>query len=165
MTPSTSDPDPVDIAASFPQPPAHDDGPAEVVLSAEHLTAGTEWTVSGAVRFRRRVATYTRSVEVTVRREELQVEVRDLDDRGGAWFGTDLQGPAVPAPPIVTGPGVFVLREEVPEVTLTLRPYEQVTVLIDRRTEHVQVRDTVRREAALVSGDTGAPHPAVPPQG
>ena len=181
--------DPVDVAAAFPGPPTPrvgsagtdvagstdrsgpvgpdlvrrldgaDIGSAEVVLSAERLTASTEWTVSGAVRFRRRIATYTRTVAVTVRREELEVEVRDVAERDGVWVGTDHRGPAVPPPAVVTGPGVFTLREEVPEVTLRTVPYERVVVDISRVTRQVQLTDTARHEQAAVSGDTGASLP------
>ena len=182
---SSPNSDPVDVAASYPEAPEPSSGAsgvvapvpaeviarldgtakgaAEVVLSAEKLTAGTEWTVTGAVRFRRRIATYTRTVEVTVRREELQVEVRDVVDRGGVWVGTDYRGPAVAVPSAVTRPGVFVLREEVPDVAVTVRPYERVIVNIDRVTEQVQLHDTRLREQAVVSGDTGVTHPASRP--
>ena len=170
--------DPIDGAAAYPDPvtagtaaptptPTVVDrldgagaGPAEVVLSAERLTASTEWTVTGAVRFRRRITSSTRTVEVTVRREELDIEVRDVTDRAGAWVGTEYRGPAVPPPPVVTGPGVFVLREEIPQVTVHAVPYERVTVNIDRVTEQVLLTDTARREEATVSGDTGTPHPS-----
>ena len=147
MTAPPPDPDSVAVAASYPDPPPDaisgaphpppapapaprldrsqtgrldgaEVGPVDVVLLAEQLTATKEWTVSGAVRFRRQIATYTRTVEVTVRREELHVEVRDVAERDGAWVGTEYGGPAVPAPPVVTGPGVFTLRQEVPEVTV-----------------------------------------------
>lgn len=186
-----SDPDPLEVAAAYPNPPGQatdaespdlvDDVPsagvpaamnaevatgaagvpAEVVLSAEQLTAGTEWTVTGGVRFRRRIASYTRTVEVVVRREEFEVEVRDAADRHGAWVGTNYQGPAVPAPPTAAGPGMLVLREEVPEVVLAVRAYEQVTVHIDRVTEQVELHDVRRREQAMVTGDTGITRPPV----
>lgn len=190
MTAQPPAPDPIDVAAAFPTAPATtathhadtDGSPtprrsalvdsaraalpdrapdAEVILSAEHLTATKEWTVSGAVRFRRRIVTSTRTVEVTVRREELEVQVRDVVERDGAWVGTDHRSPAVPPPAVVTGPAVFTLREEVPDVTVRVVPYERVVVAVDRVTEEVQLTEAARREEAMVSGDTGA---AVPPR-
>ena len=177
--------DPIDVAASYPDPPetppdagspsvdgdilarldGSPSGPAEVVLSTEQLTAGTEWTVSGSVRFRRHIAAYTRTVDVVVRREELQVEVRDVADHHGAWIGTRHEGPAVPAPVVPPAPGVFVLREEVPEVVLSVRPYERVTVQIDRVVDQVELSATRRHEQAAISGDTGSVHPPVRAEG
>lgn len=49
-----------------------------VVLSGKRLRAGAGWVESGRLRLRRRVITETRTVEVVVRPEELNIETRDL---------------------------------------------------------------------------------------
>lgn len=100
---------------------------AATTLSHEVLQVGTEWAEAGQIRLRRRIVTETRTVEVSVRREELVVDVLDVDERHGALLGTARDG-RVSDEPDPQRPLVIVLQEEVPEVSVRLRPYERVTV-------------------------------------
>ena len=103
---------------------------------------------------RRRVVTEVQQIEVTVRREELEVYRVPIDGREQAPVG----GPPEPL--------VILLSEEVPVVHLQTRPYERVTVRVDTLTEDQVVTESVARERADVAthakpvGTTGLPdHP------
>lgn len=111
---------------------------AATTLSHEVLHVDTEWAEAGQIRLRRRIVTETRTVEVSVRREELVVDVLDVDERRGALIGTARDG-RVSDEPDPQRPLVIVLQEEVPEVSVRLRPYERVTVTtsIGQRTGRV----------------------------
>lgn len=117
---------------------------AEVVLHEEQLRVGTRRVPTGKVLVRRRVVTQVHQVEVTVRREELEVHRVPLD-------GSE-QAPVGPAPE----PLVLVLSEEVPVVQLQTRPYERVTVHVDTEVGEQFVTGTVSREHAEVVTETGA---------
>ncbi len=107
--------------------------PETIVLSEEQARVGTRRVAAERVILRRRVVTETRTVEVTLRREELEVEHVALD-----------AGQAVEDAP--REPLVIVLREEVPDVSVRVRPYEQVRVSVETVTEHQVVQTDVRRE-------------------
>ena len=111
---------------------------AEVVLHEEQLRVGTRRVPIEKVLVRRRVVTEVRQIEVTVRREELEVHRVPLDGDERAPVG---------GPP---GPLVILLSEEVPVVQLQTRPYERVTVHVDTVTEQVEVTEHVAREQADV---------------
>ena len=111
----------------------------EVVLHEERLDVGTERDVVRAV-VRRRVVEETRRLEVTVRREVLEVEYLPADE-------SERAAPPGPAP----SPVVVVLSEEVPVVTLQTRPYERVTVTVDSVEEQQQVSAQVGREQVEVT--------------
>lgn len=131
-------------------------------LSREVVNIDTEWAESGHLRFRRRIVTETRTVEVTVRREELEIEDLHVTDRNGALVGSAKNGPVTDAP-FPAEPLVIVLQEEVPEVALQLRPYEQVIVTTTIGTRMGRVTSEVQREEVDVKITPPAPsgeHPA-----
>lgn len=109
---------------------------AEVVLHEEQLRVGTRRVPTEKVLVRRRVVTEVRSIEVTVRREVLEVHRVPLDGHERSPVG----GPPEPL--------VVLLSEEVPVVQLETRPYERVTVHVDTVTEHVRVSERLAREQA-----------------
>lgn len=118
---------------------ADHDAAAQVVLHEEQLRVATRRVPIEKVTVRRRVVTEVRQVEVTVRREELEVRHVPLDGRE--------QDPVGPPPE----PLVVVLSEEVPVVQLAVRPYERVTVHVDRVVDEQTVTETVRRERGEVA--------------
>jgi uncharacterized protein (TIGR02271 family) len=124
---------------------AGDGGDVSTTLSQEVLHVGTEWAEAGQIRLRRRIVTETRTVEVSVRREELVVDVLDVDERHGALVGTAKDG-RVSDEPDPRQPLVIVLQEEVPEVTVHLRPYERVTVSTTIGNRTGRVTGGLRRE-------------------
>jgi uncharacterized protein (TIGR02271 family) len=126
---------------------------AATTLSQEVLHVGTEWAEAGQIRLRRRIVTETRTVEVSVRREELVVDVLDVDERRGAFLGTARDG-RVSDEPDPRRPLVIVLQEEVPEVSVRLRPYERVTVATTIGHRTGRVTDDLRHEEAHL--DTSA---------
>jgi stress response protein YsnF len=127
-----------------------------VVLTAEQADVGIEWVVSGRARLRRRIVSETRSIEVVVRREELVIETVDTttQEDGQVLVGTSSDGPSVqdvgPVPELV-----IVLNEEVPQVTMTTRPYERVSVQVELGSTQATVTTPVRREEAVVETADG----------
>lgn len=121
--------------------------PIEVVLHEERLRVDTRHAPYERAVLRRRIVEEVRTVEVTVRREELVVEqaatgVSEVDD--GAPF---------PRPPLVV-----VLSEEVPVVAVQTRPYERVTVDVVAVSRKAEVTETVGREQVDMSeGDVPGP--------
>ena len=111
---------------------------AEVVLHEQQLRVAKRRVPVERVLVRRRITTEVRQVEVTVRREVLEVERAELPSGQGAAESAD--GPRRPL--------VIVLSEEVPDVHLLVRPYEQVTVRLDRVEEQHQVTQTRAYEQA-----------------
>ena len=152
--------DPLEVALPYPHPPtaeARGDAAGVVTVSEEQWRVGTEWVVSGRVRIRRRIVTEYRTIEVAVRREIVELDGDTVDFRDGRLVGVALDGPPV-APPDPTAPFVAVLREEVPVVTLQVRPYERLTVTTSRRQSAEAVHDTVRHEQVDIT--THPSHPA-----
>lgn len=121
-----------------------------VTRSEERLQVGTRRVVSGRVRLHRRVVTERLTVEVDVRREELVVEQTDEPD--GVPAGAEATGS-----PYRTEPLVVVLREEVPDVRVRVRPYEQVQVSVLEVASSEQVTEQLRKEVVEVEqvGATG----------
>lgn len=99
---------------------------AEVVLHQEQLRVGTRRVPTEKVLVRRRVVSEVRQIEVTARREEVEVCRVPLDGHEQSPVG----GPPEPL--------VILLSEEVPVVQLQTRPYERVTVHIDTTTEQIR---------------------------
>jgi uncharacterized protein (TIGR02271 family) len=114
----------------------------EVVLHEERLRVQTRQVPVERVVLRRRIVTEVRQVEVTVRREELEI------DRGPVE-GADLGGRGAQAPRTTT----IVLREEVPVVQVQTRPYEQVTVTVEQVQDQRQVSVELGRERVEVDVD------------
>jgi uncharacterized protein (TIGR02271 family) len=111
---------------------------AEVVLHQEQLRVGTRRVPTERILVRRRIVTEVRQIEVTVRREEVEVSRVPLDGH---------EQPPAGGPP---EPLVILLSEEVPVVQLQTRPYERVTVHVDTDTEQVEVTEHLAREQADV---------------
>ncbi len=111
---------------------------AEVVLHQEQLRVSTRRVPTEKILVRRRVVSEVRQIEVTVRREELEVYRVPLDGHEQSPVG----GPPEPL--------VILLSEEVPVVQLQTRPYERVTVHVDTVTEQVEVTEHLAREQADV---------------
>lgn len=115
----------------------------EVVLHEERLHVTTERLAVERVVVRRRIVQEVRQVQVSVRREQFEIEHLDLSEAGGdAVPDSDSRAHA---------PLVIVLREEVPVVQLQVRPYEKVTVHRGQVTEQHQVTQTLSRELADVT--------------
>ena len=133
-----------------------------VTVSEERLLVSTQWVETGRVRVRRRVTSETRSVQVTVRREELLIETDaepGADDTNAANTGvanTNADNTVVGEPHLNHEPLVIVLREDVPEVTVTTRPYERVIVHVDLAATEETVGGQVRREHADVTVESDA---------
>ena len=106
----------------------------EVVLHAERLDVRMEQDVVRAV-VRRRIVTETQRVEVTVRREVLEVEYAPVGDG---------DRPAHPGP--TPEPIVMVLSEEVPVVHTAVRPYQRVVVDVTSIEQAQDVRARVAQE-------------------
>ena len=87
----------------------------EVVLHEERVHVDVTREAVRAV-LRRRIVTEVRTIEVTVRREVLEVE------------HLPAEGPALPVAAEPRQALSLVLSEEVPVVTLQVQPYERVTV-------------------------------------
>ena len=121
-----------------------------MTLSAERLITGTQWVPTGRLVIRRRIVTETRTVEVTLRREELVVEE----------VGPPEVVPGEPAPAdSVHGahePLVIVLRQEVPDVTVHVEPYELVRVHVGYGSSERELQAQVRHEE-VDFGLTGSP--------
>ena len=123
--------------------PADDSGTDFVVRSEERLQLDSEWVAFERVRVRRRIVTETVTVTVDVRREELVFEQAPIEDL-----------PIQTSPLPYVAPIVMTLREEVPVVTLTTRPYEQVTVSVAQVTGQQEIAvDLDREEIELQTHD------------
>ncbi len=107
----------------------------EVVLHEERVHVDV---VREAVRavVRRRIVTEVRTIEVTVRREVLEVE------------HLPAEGPAMPVAREPRQALSLVLSEEVPVVALQVQPYERVTVDVHGVDGHERVTTTSGKERA-----------------
>lgn len=113
---------------------------AEVVLHEERVHVDV---VREAVRavVRRRIVTEVRTVEVTVRREVLEVEELPAD------------GAALPVAQEARQALTMVLSEELPVVTLQVQPYERVTLDVHVVDEQERVTTTSGQERAELTTD------------
>lgn len=123
--------------------------PLEVVLHQEQAEYGLTRVGIRAV-VRRRIVTEVRQVDVTVRREVLEVEHLPLVE------DADAPHRELPPPGGDSRPLTILLSEEVPVVQLETRPYERVTVSVEAVTEQQTVTATVDTEQAEITTD-GAP--------
>ena len=112
---------------------------ADVVLHEERLSVQLARTAVERVVLRRRIVTEVVQVDVTVRREVLDVQTVPATGQEAARSG--------PLP----GPLVIVLSEEVPVVSLGTRPYEQVVVHVDTLDGQQEVSAALSREQVELS--------------
>ncbi|GAB7193646.1 hypothetical protein NUM3379_43560 [Kineococcus sp. NUM-3379] len=130
----------------------------EIVLSAERLQHSVVRIPRERVRISKRITTEVRTLEVPVRVEQLVVRHEALTGHADAT--------ATAEPPEEL---VLVLHEEVPEVSLRVRPTEQVRVRVRQVTGTQVVSDVVRHEEVDVTveelphGTAGAGFPGVAP--
>jgi len=130
--------------AAVPPPPA--DG--AMTRSEEQLRVTLQRYAAKRVRVVKYVVTEEVTVTVPVRREEIRIEEVPLD----ADVSTAAAGAMDTLAP--TGlPEVIVLHAERPVVSTEVVPVELVRLSTELVTEHVQVRDTVRRERVDVDED------------
>ncbi len=135
------------MSDQHPDQPASGEQAVDLVLHQERAALGLTRLGLRAV-VRRRVVTEVRQVEVTVRREVLDVEHLPLDPTA------DGSAPTLPAPGQTPAPLTIVLSEEVPVVKVETRPYERATVTVETFTEQQHVSATVGTEQAeLTSPD------------
>lgn len=127
----TTDPHPV-----VPVPDA-----AEVVLHEQRLSVGSVRVPHERVVLRRRVISEVRQVEVTVRREELEIQRLPV--------GSEQQSATTPGP--TAPPLVVVLREEVPVVQLRTQAYERVTVTTETVSAQQEVVEQIDREQVEIT--------------
>lgn len=156
-------PDDQNVPGTHPQPATDAESASAVTVSEERLRVSTQWVQSGRVRLRRQVVTETRSVEVTLRREELVAEVVDAAgaaetdaaetgaaETGAAEIGAHGAGGAGDLT-ATHEPMVFVLHEEFPQITIGgIRAYERVTAHVDVAVSEHSVGGRLRREQADV---------------
>jgi len=108
----------------------------EIGLREQQLQVNTVRVPVERVVLRRRVVTEVQQVQVTVRREELEVLREPLPGHPS--------GPPGQAPP----PLLIMLSREVPVVQLQRRPYEQVTVQVNRVDGFEQIHESTTKEQA-----------------
>ena len=130
--------------AAVPPPPAE----GVMTRSEEQLRVTLQRYAAKRVRVVKYVVTEEVTVTVPVRREEIRIEEVPLDaDASTADAGAmDTLAPA-------GLPEVIVLHAERPVVGTEVVPVERVRLSTELVTEHVQVRDTVRRERVDVDED------------
>ena len=115
-----------------------------IVRHAEQASATNEWVPVSRIRMTRRIVTEIQAIEVEVRREELVVTEEPIPASSAVSL------PAGQAP-VTPEPRIFVLRAEVPSVSLTILPVERVTVTpvivagkreltLDLASEHLGIR-------------------------
>ncbi len=126
----------------------------EIELREQQLQVDTVRVPVERVVLRRRIVTEVQQVQVTVRREELEIIREPLS-------GQPTGAPGAPPPPLL-----IVLSSEVPVVQLQRRPYEQVTAQVRRIEGQQQINETVSKEQAELtttgSSDDPGSEPAAP---
>ncbi len=125
---------------------------AEVELREQRLQVATVRVAVERVVLRRRIVTEVQQIQVTVRREELEI-VREA-----------LSGQATGAPGAAQPPLLIVLSREVPVVQLQRHPYEQVTARVTSVQGQQQINESVSKEQAelTTTGSSEDPGPAGP---
>lgn len=116
------------MADAKPSPDPH------VTLHEERLEVRTVRTPVERLLLRRRIVTEVRQIEVTVRREVLEID-RHPTDGASSTSGDTSRNPLV-----------IVLSEEVPVVSLETRPYERVQVTVDTVTAEQRVEESLAQE-------------------
>jgi stress response protein YsnF len=134
-TGSATDPA-VDLSGALP--PVPDGAARTVVLHEQRLAVGTAWFPAQTVRITRRIVTETRMVPVQVRTEVLDIEYLPTTTTGvvgeiaiGASSTRDVE---------------LVLHEEVPVVTVQVRPTERIRVAVRTVASEVAVTEQVSSE-------------------
>ncbi len=117
---------------------------AEVVLSEERLQVGVVRIPRERVRISKRITTEMRTLQVPVRVEQLVVRHEPVTGEGRTGAG----GAAEPPEELV-----LVLHEEVPEVSLRVRPTERVRVRVRQVTGHQVVSAVLRHEEVDLTVD------------
>ncbi len=110
-----------------------------ITRSEERLHVGTEQVQTGRAKLRKYVVGETVTETVPVTRETARVEREPITDAN--------VGQAMDAPAISEEEHEVVLAEERPVVAKETVPVERVRLATDVETEHVQVNETVRKEA------------------
>jgi len=125
---------------------------AEVELREQRLQVATVRVPVERVVLHRRIVTEVQQIQVTVRREELEIVREPLS---GQPTGTT--GAAQP-------PLLIVLSREVPVVQLQRHPYEQVTARVTSVQGQQQINESVSKEQAelTTTGSSEDPGPAGP---
>jgi len=127
---------------------------AEVELREQRLQVDTVRVPVERVVLRRRIVTEVQQIQVTVRREELEI-VRE-----------PLSGQPTGAPGAAQPPLLIVLSREVPVVQLQRHPYEQVTARVTSVQGQQQINESVSKEQAELtttgSSDDPGSEPAAP---
>ena len=127
---------------------------AQVELREQRLQVATVSVAVERVVLRRRIVTEVQQIQVTVRREELEI-VRE-----------PLSGQPTGAPGAAQPPLLIVLSREVPVVQLQRHPYEQVTARVTSVQGQQQINESVSKEQAELtttgSGDDPGSAPAAP---
>ena len=144
---------------------ADDEGSVVLTRSAERLDIDTQWFVAGRMRLRRVVSTETRTVQVEVRREELVVDTDDIPSAGDTMTGIDTAGETIAGDAVAgdaepAAPYVLYLREEVPEITTVVQPYEKVTVTTSVGTSAQRISETLGHEEITVDTAAAETHDA-----
>ncbi len=126
------------------------DPAVEIELREQQLQVDTVRVPVERVVLRRRIVTEVQQVQVTVRREELEITREPLS-------GHPTRAPDRAPPPLL-----IVLSREVPVVQLQRRPYEQVTVQVRRVEGHEQINESVSKEQVelTTTGSSDDPGPA-----
>jgi len=127
---------------------------AEVELREQRLQVDTVRVPVERVVLRRRIVTEVQQIQVTVRREELEITREPLSGQPTGAHGG--------APP----PLLILLSREVPVVQLQRHPYEQVTARVTSVEGQQQINETVSKEQAELtttgSSDDPGSEPAAP---
>jgi len=112
------------------------DPAVEIELREQQLQVDTVGVPVERVVLRRRIVTEVQQIQVTVRREELEIVREPLS-------GQPTEAPGGAPPPLL-----ILLSREVPVVQLQRRPYEQVTVQVRRVEGQQQINESVSKEQA-----------------
>jgi len=125
---------------------------AEVELREQRLQVATVRVAVERVVLHRRIVTEVQQIQVTVRREELEIVREPLSGQP-----TGALGAAQP-------PLLIVLSREVPVVQLQRHPYEQVTARVTSVQGQQQINESVSKEQAelTTTGSSEDPGPAGP---
>ncbi len=125
---------------------------AQVELREQRLQVATVSVAVERVVLRRRIVTEVQQIQVSVRREELEI-VRE-----------PLSGQPAGAPGAAQPPLLIVLSREVPVVQLQRHPYQQVTARVTSVQGQQQIKESVSKEQAelTTTGSSHDPGPAGP---
>jgi len=128
------------------------DPAVEVELREQQLQVDKVRVPVERVVLRRRIVTEVQQIQVSVRREELEI-IRE-----------PLSGQPTGVPRAAQPPLLIVLSREVPVVQLQRHPYEQVTVQVTSVEGRQQINETVSKEQVELTstGSSDDPGPAGP---